>query len=119
MQCEFIKSDGNRCKSHSMQSSMYCYLHNSSVSERSKKEARSKGGKSKIIKVSNPIGQPIEIKSSKDISVLITDLINKVLSDQLDLRIATGITYMANCLLKVYEISDLEKRISRIEQLNK
>lgn len=116
MQCEFIKSDGNRCKSYSMQGSAFCYLHNSNISDKSKNEARSKGGKQKIIKVLNPLKDNIKINNVNDINILITYLINEVLGNRLDLRVATGVTYMANCLLKVFEISDIEKRIDTIER---
>lgn len=99
-----------------MHGSKYCYLHNTDVSESSKNEARSKGGKQKIIKVLNPLKDNIKINNVNDINILITFLINEVLGNRLDLRVATGVTYMANCLLKVFEISDIEKRIDAIEQ---
>ena len=42
-------------------------------------------------------------------------MINKVLKNSLDIRIATGINYLLVSLMKGIEMSEIEKRISALE----
>lgn len=116
MKCNYIKKNGLNCQANAMINNKYCYLHNPDITKREKQDAQSRGGKTKIIKVNEPMKKVIRTNNSKDITKLLSKMINDVLQDRLDLRIATGITYIANVLLKAFELSELEKRIDNIEQ---
>ncbi len=114
MKCEQKKLNGKQCKNPALHSDKYCYWHSKNISEIEKHNNRSAGGRNKIIKVNGNFPN-LKLTSIKDISKLNALMVNKVLSDTLDLRIATGIAYLLNLQLKLIETSELEKRLQQIE----
>jgi hypothetical protein len=116
MRCKHTKKNGETCKTNAMQNG-YCYFHNPDIPESEKKQAVTKGGKSnKVIKVNSPFPE-FKFHNAKDVTKLLTTLINEVLNKDLDLRIATGITYITNVILKAFEQTELSEKIDNIEQL--
>ncbi len=114
MKCEFKKKDGTTCKNIPLRNDSYCYWHSKKVSEGEKYQHRSNGGKNKIIKVN--INFPkYKLTSMNDILKLNSLMINKVLSNELDLRVSTGIAYLLNLQMKCLEVYDIEKRLEAIE----
>lgn len=95
----------------------YCYFHNPDISKEEKRASLSKGGKSnKLIRV-NSLFPEIKIKSAKDVTKLLSLMINKVMNNELDLRIATGITYITSHLLKAFEQTELNEKLDNIEEM--
>ena len=117
MNCKFKKSNGDNCKNLSLKSDKYCYWHSKKIPEDEKKLNRSNGGKNKVIKVNSEF-EHYELNNISDVIKLNTVMINRVLNNELDLRIATGITYMLNLQIKGIELNTIEKRIDIIEQVN-
>lgn len=117
MKCKFKKSNGDTCKNISLKSDRFCYWHSKKIPEAEKKMNRSNGGKNKVIKVNSEFEQ-CELNSISDVMKLNSVMINGVLNNELDLRIATGITYMLNLQIKGIELNTIEKRIDKIEQVN-
>ncbi len=115
MICKKIKSNGETCKNPALTKDIYCYWHSKKVPEAEKFEHRSKGGKNKII-VTNGYFPLFKLNSIKDVLKLNSSMINQVLQNELDLRIATGLTYMLNLQCKGIETATIEKRLSVIEK---
>ena len=116
MKCNFIKSNGEKCKTNAMKNG-FCYFHNPEISEEEKRNAVAKGGKSNKMLMVNSRFPEVKLKSAKDVSKLLSMMISKVMNNELDLRIATGITYIASHLLKAYEQTDLQEQIDNIEEM--
>jgi len=117
MKCKFKKSNGETCKNLCLKSDRFCYWHSKKIPEAEKKMNRSNGGKNKVIKVNSEFEQ-CELNSISDVMKLNSVMINRVLNNELDLRIATGITYMLNLQIKGIELNTIEMRIDKIEQVN-
>lgn len=116
MKCNFTKSNGEKCKTNAMKNG-FCYFHNPEISEEEKRNAVVKGGKSNKMLMVNSRFPEVKLKSAKDVSKLLSMMISKVMNNELDLRIATGITYIASHLLKAYEQTDLQEQIDNIEEM--
>ena len=114
MTCKQKKSNGEQCKNPSLNNDEYCYWHSEKISEDEKYEHRSAGGKNKIIKVNGNFPE-LRLTSMKDIIRLNSLMINKVLSNELDLRISTGIAYLLNLQVKCIETNSIEKRLEKVE----
>ena len=115
MQCKHIKPGSIPCGSKAMKDSDYCYFHNNKISLAEKQAARDKSRKNYPVNLSTPLCLQVEIKDAKDVSLFIKNLIDDVLRNRLDSKTASGVTYMANSLLKAYEVASLEKRIEILE----
>lgn len=112
MQCQFIKTDGNRCEANAMENSSFCFSHNPEVAEE-KKEAVIKGGSTPRKNTLNL--PPISIKNVKDVVLLLEDSVNRVRSGEMPVNTANCLAYLANCILKALETSEIEKRLEEIE----
>ena len=102
------------CNALSLKGDVRCYFHSDKITDKEKKQARSKGGKRKVITVNSEFEQ-YELNSISDVIKLNTVMINRVLNNELDLRIATGITYMLNLQLKLIDTGLIEQRITELE----
>ncbi len=111
--CSFIKLDGARCEALPVKGSDLCFSHNPQTRE-AKKLAAVKGGKTPK-KNYNPL-PAVEVKTSKDVTVLLATVINEVRQGVIDLRVANCLGYLAGHLVKAIEVSDLEERMVKIEQ---
>jgi hypothetical protein len=116
MNCKQKKPNGETCKNLALKNDKYCYWHSKKIPDKEKTEARSKGGKQKIIKVSGGAFPEMKLNSIEDILRLNSMIINGTLKNEVDLRISTGIGYLLNIQMKGIELSNFEKRISAIEK---
>ena len=67
--------------------------------------------------VSLPENAPdVTVKSADDVVALLSETISQVRRGQLDTKIANSIGYLAGVILKAREQSDLETRISALEE---
>lgn len=117
MKCNFKKSNGENCKNLSLKEDKYCYWHSETIPEDVKQLSRSTGGKSKIIKVTGEFPE-FELNTISDVLKLNSLMINKVLKNEADLRICTGIGYLLNLQIKCLELTTIEDRLDKIEQIN-
>ena len=116
MNCIHIKSNGENCKNKSLKDEKFCYWHSKTIPEDAKQDSRSKGGKSKVIKVSGDFPE-FELNTIEDILKLNSVMINKVIKNEADLRVCTGIGYLLNLQIKCIELNTIEKRIDEMENL--
>jgi hypothetical protein len=118
--CTFVKSNGEICASFAMRKSAFCYMHSPEISDADKRQTRSGGGKKSVIVPVEVIetfrNKPVKLNTPKDVSKFLARIINEVLSGNMDLRLATGIAYITNGLLKSMEISEIEQRINFLEE---
>jgi len=60
-----------------------------------------------------------QIHDCRDAIALISDTINQVRTGQIDPRVANSIGYLANIAIKVFQQTDFETRIEKLERLIK
>jgi len=116
MKCNFNKSNGESCKNLSLKNEKYCYWHSKTIPEDVKHDSRSKGGKSKVIKVSGDFPE-FKLNTIGEILKLNSVMINKVLKNDLDVRLCTGIGYLLNLQIKCIELNNIEKKIDNLEKI--
>jgi hypothetical protein len=116
MKCQFIKENGKQCMANAMVGSNFCFLHNPEISQDNKRQAQIKGGKANIIRI-NQILDPIEIKQPNDVVILLEDVINRVRSGELDVRVANTLAYVSGQILKALEVSEVNKKVATIERI--
>ena len=115
--CNYKRENGTYCNSFAMKNSDYCFQHNPDISEEEKREAKSKGGKRKILIPVILQRKNITLRTAGDVRHFYQKLINDVMKGELDLRIATGVSYILTGLLRAIELSGLEERIASIEKM--
>ena len=115
MKCNFVKSNNELCGNNAMIEDEKCFWHSDKISEESKNEQRSKGGKSKVIKCEVEF-ENFELNNFADVRKLNAVLINSVLQNKIDLRIITGVCYNLNLQMKLIQFEILENRILELEQ---
>ena len=115
MKCNFKKKNNELCGNNAMIEDEKCFWHSDKISEESKNEQRSKGGKSKVIKCEVEF-ENFELNNFADVRKLNAVLINSVLQNKIDLRIITGVCYNLNLQMKLIQFEILENRISELEQ---
>lgn len=115
MLCQANTVAGSPCQARPMQGSNYCYLHDPSVSEDEKRDARSRGGKENQITVISP-QPPLKLKSAKDAVILLEETINGVRSGELDVKIANCLGFLTDKFLKAYELAELSDKVEIMER---
>jgi len=116
MKCNFVKANKEVCGNNALLKDTKCFWHSKKVSDDDKNKVRSAGGKSKIIKTSGGFDY-YKLDNITDVNNLNTAMINAVLQNKIDLRVATGIAYMLNLSIKGIELSNIENKINEIEKL--
>jgi len=116
MKCEFIKDNGEKCEAHAIKDSEFCYFHNPDISDEEKREAQSNGGKTKALKLKEPLPALALVKPD-DTILLVADTIRRVRAGTLDIRTANCLGFLSDKLLKAFEVSKLNARVEMIEQV--
>ena len=112
--CIFTKSDGNKCQANAMKESQFCFSHNPDMEEE-RKSAVSRGGSSPRRNY-KPL-PPVKIESTKDIVNLISTTISEIRAGSIELRVANCIGYLSGHLIKAFEVSSLEERLTKLEEI--
>jgi len=116
MKCEFIKPDGTKCEAHAIKDSEFCYFHNPDISDEEKREAQSNGGKTKALTLKEPL-PALPLKMPDDAVLLVADTISRVRAGTLDIRTANCLGFLADKLLKAFEIARLNDKVEMIGQV--
>lgn len=116
MKCNHKKENGEQCNGNAMIDNEYCYMHNPDISEEEKKEAKARGGSNRAVLVKEPLTE-IHIQKMPDIALLIVDTINRVRAGEMDIRVANCLGFLSDKLIKALEVSELEERFEKLEQL--
>jgi hypothetical protein len=113
MKCRYKKTNKESCKNNSLKNDKYCYWHSKKITEAEKNMNRSNGGKQKQIKCNTEFVE-FEIESIKGVCKLNATLINAVLKNKIDLKIATGICYMLNLQMKAIELEQAQSKTNNM-----
>lgn len=113
MKCCYIKPDNEQCAANAMIGSKFCFSHNPETKEE-KIAAVIKGGKA--LKKNHNALLPVLLEQPKDTINLLTTTINEVRKGSIELKIANCVGYLSGHLIKAFEITDLEDRVSKIEK---
>jgi len=113
--CAFLKPDGAPCSAPPMNGSEFCFFHSPTTAER-RKQAQVAGGRASR-RTLIPTDMPeYNLTSPDDVRKMLRDVANKVLKGELDHRVANGIGYLANQLLRAIEAGEIAQRLKQIEQ---
>ena len=114
MECQFVKSDGERCKAKVLDNDKFCFFHSKNEEVvQSRKQAASKGGRSNK-KVEYMQG-PIKINSTSEIIDLYEKTVNDLRTGKIDIRRANSIAYICNSMLKAFEQRDILAKLQTLE----
>ena len=68
----------------------------------------------KAVAITEPL-EPLKIETTADVVILLTQTVNQVRAGKLETRTANCLGVLSGHLIRAFEISDLEKRIEKIE----
>lgn len=116
LRCAFINENDQQCRGYAIKDSEYCLSHDPDMEEMRIDRAR-KGGASESYEKLNLNLPPLTITNSSDIVQGLLVLVNEVRTGQIPPRVATTIGYLLGIALKAYEITEVEQKVERIEQV--
>ncbi|MCU0680556.1 MAG: hypothetical protein MUF50_04620 [Planctomycetes bacterium] len=114
MRCSYIKKNGGQCEAQSIIDSDFCFFHDPKL-ENEKKEAQIKGGQSGKVILKSPL-PIITISKIEDVTLLLSDTINRVRSGEMDVKIANCLGVLSGQLIKAFETAQIENRVEVIER---
>jgi hypothetical protein len=115
MQCEFIKESGEKCGANSLRNDKFCFMHSDDPEIiKIRQKSLSEGG-SNSRKKYEPLIDEVDLENNADILFLIKKLIEETRGDKISTKKTTAIGYLLNIAIKALEQSDIEKRLSTIE----
>ena len=114
MQCKHIKQNGEQCQCHALKDDEYCFRHTTKIPAEVKRQWSVKGGYNRKPRMEKPI-ELLELNKPDDIVLLLGNCINMLLHGQIDGKLANSIAFMCNPLLRALEISELTKRVEKLE----
>lgn len=116
MNCQFLKQDNQLCNAKAIKNSKYCFSHNPDYVEQ-KIQAVTKGGLNR--RLIESYGEELKIDTASDIKNLISKTINMIWTGKMSTSSpANSIGFLARVFLDAYEKTDIENRISTLEQIS-
>lgn len=113
MQCEFVKLDGNKCKSHAMVGDTFCFTH-CPQNRTEHIEAATKGGKATQNKDFVQL-DPMPVEDADGAIYLLEDTINRIriarADGTMDLKTANSIGFLTGKLLECRKNALFEESI--------
>lgn len=116
MRCIYKKESGEQCQANTITGSDYCYMHDPNISKEEKMDAKIRGGSSRAVLMKEPLPE-LPIKKMPDVALLLIDTINRVRTGKMDIRVANCLGFLSEKLIKALEVSDLEERFEKLEQI--
>ena len=116
MKCNHTKENGETCEAYAIKDSDFCYFHNPDIDDEEKREAQSNGGKTKALTLKEPLPE-LALGKPSDAVLLIADTISRVRAGTLDIRTANCLGFLADKLLKAFEIARLNDKVEMIGQV--
>lgn len=95
--CNYIKSDGTKCKAFAVKDDNFCFSHSEKYSEQHK-QAVLNGGKS--LKRSYTDKEPVYLRNNEDAVYLIEQVINEVRANKLSMKAGSVLAILINLALK-------------------
>jgi hypothetical protein len=105
--------DGQPCQGHARSDSEYCFFHDP-ASVKNRREAQRKGGSNRSRLEAMP-APPTEfdLKDSGKIGDLLNYVTNRLVSGQLEVKVAYAVGYIANLALRVNDVRELAEQIAQ------
>jgi len=116
MKCTFRKKDGTTCGANAQLGRELCVFHDP-AKEADGQRARRAGGltRSKPAHVLPAESPDLQLTSSKDVAVLLSESISQTLRGELDPRVANTIGFLSGVFLKALEQGLVEERLLKVE----
>jgi hypothetical protein len=114
MQCQKKKWDGSRCEAHALTGAKYCALH--SEPRRAALLGR-RGGRQRTAHSPEGLKEFPMPKSAADLRDLLAHSIIEIRNGKLDPKLANSISYLGAGFLRALDVSDVERRLEALEQL--
>ena len=116
-QCQPTAKTGRQCRAMALQGRTLCFAHDPALADK-RHAARVRGGHARHgrrIGTTNT-GEPVTIGDLGDVVRLLEKTVNDVLILENSLSRANCIARLAQVLTGVFQVSELEQRIARLEQ---
>ncbi len=113
--CSAIARSGNRCSSSVLPGSAFCFVHDPNAAE-ARRDASRKGGRARSNK-QRAAKQIPEAMSAQDLAGWLSLLFTGVLGGRIEPKIGTACATIARTLHEVRHTTELEERLSELEQL--
>ena len=114
--CQFRKKNGDRCEADSQTGKSLCVFHDPTKAPEGRRARRAGGiARSRLAPVLPSDTPDHPLGNTKEVSAFLSDSINQLRRGQLDPRVATGLGYLTNILLRALEQGPLEERMAKIE----
>lgn len=114
--CTLTKEDGSPCHAFKIRGSKFCFLHDPNHAEE-RSLAQFRGGQAlKRIRLKEPLPS-VQVGSAKETVIFLNQLINEAREGKIDGKLANALGYLVSILLKGFEVSELEDKLTSIERL--
>jgi hypothetical protein len=98
-----------------MDGAPFCFFHNPQ-SKDTRQAAQSRGGQANRAPVLSLDSEDVQLRSAQDVAELLAKTINQVRKGLISPKVATAVGYLAAPLMRAFEASSTEARLSRLEQ---
>jgi len=114
--CNFRKKNGSHCGANAQPSNGLCVFHDPAKASEGRRARRAGGiARSRLAQVLPSDTPDHPLGNTKEVSAFLSNSINQLRRGQLDPRVATGLGYLTNILLRALEQGPLEERMAKIE----
>ena len=114
--CEGIAADGERCRAWALNGDRFCWAHSPAVADQ-RQAARSAGGHARHgRKLATTDRERVELASLPDVLDVLQDAVNDALGLENSIARARTIGYLASVYGRLYESSELDRRLSVLEK---
>lgn len=118
MKCNYVKKDGKKCESYTLQNSQFCYFHSPEMTEKRIKASSEGGSKPKT---EFEPAEPIRFESPESVITLLQDTVNRVRKvrkdGSMDTKTANCIAFLASKIIEATKV--IEKQKSDEETISK
>jgi len=118
--CQFRKKDGKHCSANAQVGKNLCVFHDPAKAADGRRARRAGGiNRSRVATVLPPETPDNPLRSTTDVSTLLSESINQVRRGQLDPRVANAVGYLASILLNALDQGLVEEAFGDISLKNR
>lgn len=112
--CQAPKADGSPCQATPLSGSRFCFFHDPDRANE-RQAGRQAGGRTGRAATLPTDSEFMDIKTSADVVVLLSDTINRVRVGEIDPRVGNCVGYLAGVVMKALEQGEAEERLKALE----
>jgi hypothetical protein len=114
--CTFIKPNGEPCAANAQIGKSLCVFHDPYRASEVQRARRAGGlSRSRPAFAGTTDARNYPLKTSRDVSELLAEIMNRVLKGELDPRTANCVGNLANVQLRALQDGPIDERVSKIE----